>query len=224
MVKPRGGNIDGFCSKPSQGNLKRLVKMPREHKCHTKYGSGSSSGYERSRKVTRIKHSFLGMRRMISSHICTENSKIESDQKLCTSSEFRLFWLIDIKIDSDYFVIWINAVQRQRRVGSTPVTKDKMLDYFRIKMCVSEPLWSQNSKSDIFAVRCTECSKSQFGKKWSHQRIRFLGYIFAKITTSTWNLSCQMSRYIHITYWRFFFLKILNSGKSYKNLNFFNFG
>ena len=48
MTKPRAGNIDSFCLKLSQSNLKGLVKIPCEHKCHTKYGSGSRSGHERS--------------------------------------------------------------------------------------------------------------------------------------------------------------------------------
>ena len=44
----RAGNIDSFCWNISQNSLKGLVKIPCEHKCHSKYGSGSRSGHERS--------------------------------------------------------------------------------------------------------------------------------------------------------------------------------
>ena len=64
MTKPRVGIIDSFCSKLGQSSLKGLVKIPCEHKCHTKRGSGSRSGHEMSWKVTRIKNSFSGMRHM----------------------------------------------------------------------------------------------------------------------------------------------------------------
>ena len=47
-MKPRDCNIDSFCSKISESNLKGLVKIPCEHKCHTTYRSGSRSGHERS--------------------------------------------------------------------------------------------------------------------------------------------------------------------------------
>ena len=78
MTKPRAGNIDSFCSKLGQSNLKGLMKIPCEHKSHTKHGPGSTSGYERSRKVTGIKNSFSSMRHMIYSRFCTYNSKIEA--------------------------------------------------------------------------------------------------------------------------------------------------
>ena len=78
MMKPRTGNIDCFCSKVTQSNMKGLLKIPCEHKCHTKHGSGSMSGHKRSRKVTKFKNSFLDMRHMFSRHFCTYNSKIEA--------------------------------------------------------------------------------------------------------------------------------------------------
>ena len=78
MTKPRAGNIDSFCSKLGQSNLKGLMKIPCEHKSHTKHGSGSTSGYERSRKVTGIKNSFSSTRHMIYNRFCTYNSKIEA--------------------------------------------------------------------------------------------------------------------------------------------------
>ena len=53
MMKPRAGNIDSFCSKLSPSNLKGLVKMPCEHKCHTNYVK------VRWRKVTKIKEIFF---------------------------------------------------------------------------------------------------------------------------------------------------------------------
>ena len=53
--------------------------------------------------------------------------------------------------------------------------------FFRIKrVCVSEPVWSKDSKNVIFVVRCLEILKIAVWKKWRHQRIRFLGYTFAK--------------------------------------------
>ena len=45
IMKPGAGNIDRFCSKLSQSNLKWLVKIPYEHKYHTKYRSVSRSGH-----------------------------------------------------------------------------------------------------------------------------------------------------------------------------------
>ena len=50
MMMSRAGNIDSFCLKLSQSNVKRLLKIPCEHKCHTKYGSGSKSGHDISPK------------------------------------------------------------------------------------------------------------------------------------------------------------------------------
>ena len=49
---PRACDIDSFCSKLSQSNFKGLLKIPCEceHKCHTKYGSGS--GHESSPEST----------------------------------------------------------------------------------------------------------------------------------------------------------------------------
>ena len=41
MAKPSADNIDSVCSKLGQSNLKELVKIPCEHKCHAKYGLGS---------------------------------------------------------------------------------------------------------------------------------------------------------------------------------------
>ena len=77
-MEPGTLNIDYSFSKLSQSNLKGLFEDTCEHKCHTKYGSGSRSGHKRSRKVTRFKNSFSGMRHMLSSHFCSLNSKIEA--------------------------------------------------------------------------------------------------------------------------------------------------
>ena len=91
MMKPRTGNIDCFCSKLTQSNMKGLLKILCEHKCHTKYGSGLRSGHKRSRKVTKFKNTFLDMRHMFSGHFCTYNSKIEailqSDPKKSTKEK-----------------------------------------------------------------------------------------------------------------------------------------
>ena len=77
---PRAGNIDSFCSKLFQSNVKGQVKIPYEHKCHTNYGSGSRSGYERSWKVTQIKNSFPGMQYMIYSHFAR---RIQNSRPFC---------------------------------------------------------------------------------------------------------------------------------------------
>ena len=53
--------------------------------------------------------------------------------------------------------------------------------YFWIKRCASEPDWSQDFKTMSFLILsdAKKCSKSHF-EKWRHQRIWFLGYMFAK--------------------------------------------
>ena len=49
MMKPWSGNVDSFCSKFKQSDLKGLEDTC-EHNCHAKYGSESRSGHERSSK------------------------------------------------------------------------------------------------------------------------------------------------------------------------------
>ena len=71
ILKPRAGNIDSFCSNISQNSLKGLVRIPCEHKCHSKYGTGSRSGHERSPESI-----FAGMQHMIYGIFWTQNSKI----------------------------------------------------------------------------------------------------------------------------------------------------
>ena len=51
MMKPRTRNIDCFCSKLIQSNMKGLLKIPCEHKCHTNYRPGEgqvTKDHERS--------------------------------------------------------------------------------------------------------------------------------------------------------------------------------
>ena len=49
-MKHRVGDIDSFCSKLGQNDLEGILKTFCKHKCHTKYGSRSGSGHERSPK------------------------------------------------------------------------------------------------------------------------------------------------------------------------------
>ena len=73
---------------------------------------------------------------------------------------------------------------------------------FRIKMCVSELVCSQDSKNIIFmSTRVLEMLKIAV-KKWCYQHIRFVINRFGfwaiclpNINTSAWNLACQMSSY-----------------------------
>ena len=53
MMKPRAGNIDSFYLKLRQSKLKGLMKIPCDHKWHTKYGSGSRSRHKMPRHVTK---------------------------------------------------------------------------------------------------------------------------------------------------------------------------
>ena len=159
-MKPKTGNIDYFWSKLTQSNMKGLLKIPCVHKCHTKYGSGSMSGHKRSRKVTKFKNSFLGMRHMFSRHFCTYNSKIEA-------------------------ILQSDPKKVNDREGSAQPSGHKRLNFqigiFEPKRCVSEPVWSQDSKKVIFiTVRYLKMLQITVWKKWRHQRIQFLGYTFAK--------------------------------------------
>ena len=76
MMKPRAGKFGSFCLKLSQSNLKGLVKILCEQKCHTKHGSVSRSGHERSRKVTKIKkigHATHDIYYIVTFHVEFEN-------------------------------------------------------------------------------------------------------------------------------------------------------
>ena len=81
-------------------------------------------------------------------------------------------------------------------------------------MCVSEPVWSQNSKNVIIiAVRCRECSKSQFEK-------------LTPLTDTVLGLYVRQNRYIKLKFGtpdvQAWFYNILYV--SMKILNNFDFG
>ena len=90
-MKPRAGNIDSICSKLGQHYLKVLLKIPCEHKCHTKYGWGPRSSHERSPETFFFGHAAHDV--LIYSHFCTYSSKIEailqSDSMRVNDSEGR---------------------------------------------------------------------------------------------------------------------------------------
>ena len=158
MMKPRAGNIHRFCSKLSQSNLKGPVKIPCEHKCHTKYRSGSGSGHERPQKVTRFKNSFSGMRHTIYSHVCAWNSKIEA------------------VLQSDSM-----QVNDREWSGQPRVTKVKYSIFSNKNVFVWTTLNSRFLKMPCLFLCHVKNAENCSLKKWvSSIWIRFLGYMFAK--------------------------------------------
>ena len=190
MTKPTAGNIDSFCSKLGQSNLKGQVKIPCEHKCHTKYGSGSRSGHQRSRKFTRIKNIFL----CGTWFIFTFESRIQKLRPFCNLTQCK-------------------STAEKGRV--TPRLHEiKSSNCFFDKKLVFEPVRCQVSKKCHFiSIRCLQMLKIKVWKMTSSTNMVFGPFLGQKYI-STWNLACQMSRHGSITYCTFLIRKNLDFGKS----------
>ena len=104
-------------------------------------------------------------------------------------------------------------------VRSTPVTKGQIfkLVFLDKKRCVSELMWSQDSKNVTFiTVRCLEMLQIAV---WKHDVINGYGFwaiCLPKIDISTWNSAFYMSRYSSTTCTFFSkFEKKIDFAKSY---------
>ena len=167
------------------------MKIPCEHKCHTKYGSEHTkwpkfchtkwrSGHERSPA------SFF--RACGTWFLVPFARKIQKSRPFCNLAPFK-------------------STTEKGRVnpGSNKVKFSNC--FFRIKKCVSEPVSSQYSKNAIFiSVRCLEMFNITVWKKGIN-RYGFWSLSLPKIVISTCNLACQMSRHGYITcctfFWKF---------------------
>ena len=160
------------------------MKIPCKHKCHTKYGSRSRSGHERSPK------SKIPFRTCRTCFIVTFSRRIKKNRS--------------------HFGIWLHASQQQRWVRSTlGHMRSNFWFFLKYKMCFSEPVWSQDSKKCNFY--CCAMSKNAQNRSLKNDVIngyRFWAMCLPKIDMSTWNLACQISKRSSTTYNRFFFLKI----------------
>ena len=159
MIKPRTGNIDFFCSKITQSNMKGLLKVLCEHECHTKYGSGSRSGHKRSRRSPNSKIRFWAC------GTCFQGSFARIIQK------------------SKPFCNLTPRSQRKRRVRSTLGSHNVKFSnqYFWIKnMCFWTSFISGFQKCHFYYCPMSRNAPNHSLKKWRHQWIRFLVYMFAK--------------------------------------------
>ena len=160
MTRPGAGNIHSFNSKLSQGSLKGLVKIPCEHKCRTEHGLGSRSGHERSPES----FFFFGS----------------------AAHDLYSLWRVQFK-SRRHFAIWLHESQGQGRVGSTPgyIRINFQIDCSEYEICVSEPVWSKDSKNVIFSVRYLEIHKNAFWKNDVINGHGFWAICLPKIDIST---------------------------------------
>ena len=161
-MKPRAGHIDRFCSKLSQINLKRLVKIPCEHTCHTK--DGPRSGHERSPK-----------------------SKILF--RAC-STWFTVTFARRIQ-KSKPFLIWPHASHRQKRVRSTRVMWGQIFEqlFSNKNARLSTNLISGFQKCHFYFCAMSRNAPNRSSKNGVINGYGFWARYLPKIDVSTWNLA-----------------------------------
>ena len=132
MRKPiRTGNIDCFCSKLGQSSLKGLLKIPCEHRCHTKYGSGQ--GLVRKGHEWSPNSKFIFTQACGTCFVVNFASRIHKSRPFCN------------------LTYWKSATEKiQVNPGSHKIKFSHW--HFLKKICVYEPDWSQDAKNAIFGI------------------------------------------------------------------------
>ena len=187
MMKPRTSNTDCFCWKLTQSNMKGLLKIPCEHKYHTKYGSGSRSGHK--------------------GHVSSPNSKI----LLRACGTCFLSTLTGRIKNRSYFAIWPKKVNDSEGSGQLPshIRSNFEIGLLNKKVVFLNQFDLRIPKMSFSTVLCLKMLRIAIWKKWRHQRTRFLGYMFAKnrhinlkfsMLSSQVKSSQVMSRYSSTTY------------------------
>ena len=203
-MKPRTVNIDSFCSKLSQSNLKGLFKMLCEHKCHTKYGSGSRSGHERSPDSKMI---FLacGTRFMV-----TFARRIQKSRPFCNLTPGK------------------SATEKSQVNPGSFKVKFSNQHFWTKHVCFWTSLLSRFPKCHDHFCGMTRNAQNRSCKNWRKKckkRMRFCAICLPKIDISTWNLACYMPRHGSRTYCTVFWkMNMLDFEKWYEKLQFLFIG
>ena len=151
-MKPRVGNIDSFCSKLSQSDLKGLLKIPCEHKCNTKHGSYSRSDHERSRQNSFVKPyirlTWRNVRRcsikQIHHYLPTQHHMLMTIVRIASGLRFLQDRVVSNEVSRwmtelsrhQFFCLRIadKLRQKQRRMRKISATYEKQIPTYNIKL------------------------------------------------------------------------------------------
>ena len=188
-MKPRAGNIDRFCSKLSQSDIKRLVKLPCEHKCITTHNYVTLSTGQGQDQVTKGHQNKTKLFRAWGTcFIATFARIIKKSKPFCNPTPCKSV-----------------TENGQVNLGSHKV---KLLNwYFRIRnVCFWMSLFSGFQKCHFSLCARSRNAPNSSLKKCRHQRIRFSAIWLPTIDITTWNWACLKSRDGSATYIPFFLI------------------
>ena len=74
----------------------------------------------------------------------------------------------------------MKSTTEKDQVNPGHIRSNFRIDIFEWKMCVSESVWLKDSQNVIFISEMFVDAQNRSLRKWRHQLIRFLDYMFAK--------------------------------------------